>query len=69
MNVRTLKFENYADDELQSTSDELFTCFKNNHMRANPEKYRLLLTSKTPTESLFGGSSIKSSRKEDCLVF
>ena len=36
-------------------------------MKANPEKCHLLLSSKTPTESLFGGSSVKSSTKETQL--
>ena len=76
--------ENYPDDtipytfapdtgpiisKLLSTSDKLFTCFKNNPVKANPEKCHLLLSSKTPTESLFGCSSTKSSTKEALLVF
>ena len=59
--------KNYADDttpytcsldtdtvisKLQSTFDKLYTWFKNNHMKANPEKCHLLLSSKTPNESL-----------------
>ena len=53
--------------KLQSTSDKLFTWFKNKHMKANPEKSHLLLSSKTPTESIFVGSSIKSNTKETLL--
>ena len=54
--------------KLQSTSDKLFNSFKNNQMKANPEKCHLLLSLKTPTKSLFGDSSIKSSTKETLLV-
>ena len=53
--------------KLQSTSDKLFTWFKNKHMKANPEKSHLFLSSKTPTESIFVGSSIKSNTKETLL--
>lgn len=53
--------------KLQSTSDKLFTWFKNKQMKANPEKSHLLLSSKTPTESIFVGSSIKSNTKETLL--
>ena len=71
--------ENYTDDttsytcapdtdtviyKLQSASDKIFTWFKNNHMKANSAKCHLLLSSKTPTESLFGGSSINCSKKK-----
>ena len=74
--------ENYADDttaypctpdinsvisKLQSRSDKLSTWFKNNHMKANPGKCNLLLNFKTPTESCFGGFSIKSITKETLL--
>ena len=53
--------------KLQSTSDKLFTWFKNKHMKANPEKSHLFLSSKTPTESIFVGFSIKSNTKETLL--
>ena len=71
--------ENYTDDtrfytcapdsgtvvsKLQSTSDNLFIWFKNNHMKAKLEKCHLLLSSKIPSESLCRESSIKSSTKE-----
>ena len=46
--------------KLQSTSLNLFTCLWNNDIKAKPEKCHLLLSSKTQTESLFEGSSIKS---------
>ena len=51
--------------ELQSSSDKLFTWFKNNDMKANPDKCYLLLSSETSTESLFGDSSIKPSTSFD----
>lgn len=53
--------------KLQSTSDKFFTWFKNKHMKANPEKSHLFLSSKTPTESIFVGSCIKSNTKETLL--
>ena len=75
--------ENYVDDTtpytctpdtntvisiVQSISNfKLFTWFKNNHMKANPQKYYLSLISETPIESLFGGSSIKPSTKDILL--
>ena len=58
--------ENYADDttpyacapdintvisELQITASKLFTWFNNSHMKANPEKSHLLLSSKTPKKA------------------
>ena len=60
--------ENYAEDttpyacasdintvisELQITASKLFTWYNNNHMKPNPEKSHLLLSSKTPKKSLF----------------
>ena len=36
-------------------------------MKNNPEKWNLLLSSETPTESHFGDSSIKCSTKETLL--
>ena len=41
--------------KLKSRSDKLFTCFKNNHTKANPEKRHLLLSLKKPNE-YFGSS-------------
>ena len=48
----------------QSTSINLLTWLKNNHIKTNPEKCHLLLSRKTPTEPLFVGLSIKTSTKE-----
>ena len=75
--------ENYTDDtrlytcaphsgtvvsKLQSTSDKLFTWFKNNHMKANLEKSHLLLSSKTPSESPFKNPPLNLAQKKHCLV-
>ena len=74
--------ENYADDttpyacasdintvisELQITASKLFTWFDNNHMKANPEKSHLLLSSKTPKKAYFGGALVESSSTEKLL--
>ena len=53
--------------KLQSTFDKLSTWFKNSYMKANPESWHYLLSSKTPAQSLFGGSSVKCSTKETLL--
>ena len=70
--------ENYADDttpyacasekntvisELQITASKLFTWFSNSHMKSNPEKTHLLLSSKTP-KKVFGGVLVESSSTE-----
>ena len=44
--------------KLLSTYDKIFTWFENNHMKANPEKSYLLVSSKTQTESLSSGTPI-----------
>ena len=74
--------ESYADDttpyacasdintvisELQITASKLFTWFDNNHMKANPEKSHLLLSSKTPKKAYFGGALVESSSAEKLL--
>ena len=73
---------NYADDttpytcardtltvisELQSTSEKLFNWFEKNHLKANPEKCHLLLSSKSSIETKIGGVSVKSSQMETLL--
>ena len=75
-------FKNYADDttpyacasnintvisELQITTSKLFTWFSNKHMKANPEKRDLLLSSKIPEKAYFGGALVKSSSTEKLL--
>ena len=39
----------------------------NNHMKANPEKNHLLLSSKTPKKSYFGGALLESSSTKKLL--
>ena len=48
--------------ELQSTSEKLFHWFEKNHLKANPEKCHLLLSSKSSIEPKIGGVSVKSSQ-------
>ena len=65
--------ENYADDttpyacacdintvisELQITACKLFIWFDNNHMKANPEKCQLFLSSKTLKKAYFCGALV-----------
>ena len=74
--------ENYADDttlyicspdtdtvisKLQSTPDNLFTWLTNNHIKANSEKWHLLLSLKKPTKSRFGNTSINFTKIETLL--
>ena len=74
--------ENYADDttpyacafdintvisELQITASILFTWFDKNHMKANPEKSRLLLSSKTSKKAYFGETLVESRSTEKLL--
>ena len=53
--------------ELQSTSEKLFNWFEKNHLKANPEKCHLLLSSKSSIETKIGGVSVKSSKMETLL--
>ena len=53
--------------ELKSISSKLFHWFQYNHLKANPGNYRLLLSSKTPTDVSIGDVSIKTSTKETLL--
>ena len=53
--------------ELQSTSEKLFHWFEKNHLKANPEKCHLLLSSKSSIETKIGGVSVKSSQMETLL--
>ena len=48
-------------------SSKLFHWFQYNHLKANPGKYHLLLSSKTPTDIFIGDASIKTSAKETLL--
>ena len=47
--------------ELQSISEKLFYWFEKIHLKANPEKCHLLLSSKSSIEAKIGSVSIKSS--------
>ena len=49
---------------LQSTSGKLFNWFEKNHLKANPEKCHLLLSSKYSIETNIGDVSVKSSQME-----
>ena len=53
--------------ELKSISSKLFHWFQYNHLKANPGKCHLLLSSKTPTDVSIGDASIKTSTKETLL--
>ena len=44
--------------ELQSTLENLFDWFEKNHLKANPEKCHLLLSSKPSIETKIGGVSV-----------
>ena len=46
---------------------KLFHWFQYNHLKANPGKCHLLLSSKTPTDTSVGDASIKTSTKETLL--
>ena len=48
-------------------SSKLFHWFQYNHLKANPGKCHLLLSSKTPTDVSIGDASIKTSTKETLL--
>ena len=53
--------------ELQSTLEKLFNWIEKNHLKANPEKFHLLLSLKSSTETKIGGVSVKSSQMETLL--
>ena len=53
--------------ELQSTSEKLFSWFEKNHLTANPEKFYVLLSSKSSIKTKIGGISVKSSQMETLL--
>ena len=50
--------------ELQASSTKLFCCFKNNHLKANPEKSHILLNSKKPEIVSVDGISLVVSSHE-----
>ena len=53
--------------KLHITASKLVTWFDNNHMKSNPEKSHLLLSSKTPKKAYFGGALVESSPTEKLL--
>ena len=53
--------------ELKSISSKLFHWFQYNHLKANPGKCHLLLSSKTPADVCIGDASIKTSTNETLL--
>ena len=53
--------------EVQSTSEKLFNWIEKNLLKANPEKFHLLLSLKSSTETKIGGVSVKSSQMETLL--
>ena len=74
--------ENYTDDinpyacapdinivisELQITASKLSTWYNNDHMKANPEKSHLLLSSKTQKKAYFVGALVESRSTEKLL--
>ena len=50
--------------ELKPVSSKFFHWFQYNHLKVNPGKCHLLLSSKTPTDVSIGDASIKTSTKE-----
>ena len=74
--------ENYTDDtnpyacapdinivisELQITASKLSTWYNNDHMKPNPEKSHLLLSSKTQKKAYFVGALVESRSTEKLL--
>ena len=50
--------------ELQVPATELFRCFKNNHLKANPRNSHILLSSKKPQIVSFDGIPLVASSHE-----
>ena len=53
--------------ELQASATKLFLWFENNHLKANPEKSHILLSSKKPEIVSVDGISIAASSHEKLL--
>ena len=53
--------------KLQASSSKLFCCFKNNHLKANPEKSHILLNSKKPEIVSVDGIPLAASSHEKLL--
>ena len=58
---------NTVISELQITASILFTWFDNNHMKANPQQSRILLSSKTSKKAYFGETLVESGSTEKLL--
>ena len=54
--------------ELQRIAKKNFDWCRNNHMKANPEKCHVILSSKTQRETPFANASVASSPNEKLLV-
>ena len=58
---------NLVLEKLESSTHDLFRWFKENHMKANPEKCHLLVTTNTLTSVNINGFQIKNSTEEKLL--
>ena len=82
-NIDICDIASYADDNAPYTSDfnleevmqkpelttnNLFECFKNSHMKANAEKCHLLVTRDTDVTAKIGEFDVKNSGKKNFLV-
>ena len=54
--------------KLELTTNNLFECFKNNHMKANADKFHLLVTRDTDVTAKIGEFDLKNSSKENFLA-
>ena len=81
--IDNIDFASYADDNTAYTTDEnakkvidkyeivaksLFKWFSNNQMKANPNKYHLLISSISQSELKIGNATIKSTICEKLQV-
>ena len=53
--------------KLELTTNNLFECFKNSHMKANSDKCHLLVTRDTNVTAKIGEFDVKNSREEKLL--
>ena len=80
--LEKIDFSNFADDitpychgqnveevihNLEKTATDLFEWFTNNEMRANPEKFQLILNSKSKHKLMLGDASITNSNQVKLL--
>ena len=80
--LEKIDFSNFADDitpychgqdveevihNLEKTATDLFEWFNNNEMRANPEKFQLILNSKSKHKLMLGEASIMNSNQVKLL--